>query len=78
MRRARANHCNFGSPWRKKSLVGVGDEGQRYKVTYRDGAGTPRTFGYAGTIEGAETMVKSIRLHPSWCKPKIVDREDRG
>lgn len=70
-----ANGRATASPWCRHSLVGTGDRGQRYKVTYRDGAGTLRTFGYVGSIEGAALMVKSINLHPSWHKPKIVDRE---
>lgn len=73
MTRPRANLRNFGSPWRMRSLVGVPD-GQRYRVIYKDGEGTRRTFGWAGTAEAANKMVNAIRKHPSWRSPKIIDR----
>ncbi len=76
MNRPHANHRNVRSPWRKKSLVGVA-AGQRYQVTYRDGLGTRRTFGWAGTEQAAQAMVRAIEKHSAWRSAKIIDTEAR-
>lgn len=54
----------------------VGDKGQRYVVNYRESEGGQwRCFGYSNTKEGADAMVKSIKAHPTWDSPKIIDRQ---
>jgi hypothetical protein len=49
---------------------------QRFEVTYRDPKTVVRKiFGWCDTMEGAEAMRESIRLHPGMEQPKIRDRE---
>jgi hypothetical protein len=45
-------------------------------VTYRDPeTGERKVFGWSSTMEGAESMMASIHLHPSMGSPSIRDRE---
>jgi len=60
-----------------KHLVGVGDRGQKYKVTFSNRYDDKRrTFGWSKTTEGAQSMVDSINMHPSMTSPRIIDREN--
>ncbi len=54
----------------------VGDRGQRYQVTYLEGRIGRRIFGWSETPEGAESMADSIRKHPTWSQPVIIDRDE--
>ena len=44
----------------------VGDHGQQYEVTYFDPVANARkVFGWSNTAEGAQSMARSVELHPS-------------
>lgn len=54
----------------------VGDRGQRYEVTFFNPATfTRQVFGWSDDPEGANDMVASIKLHPVWEQPRIIDRK---
>lgn len=53
----------------------VGDNGQRYEVSFLDGDGKRQVMGWSNTWEGAMTMSRSIELHPVWNTPE-KDRQE--
>lgn len=54
----------------------VGDNGQRYEVSYFCSADNKRkVFGWAEVLDGAEVFFKSINLHPTMSCPKVRDRK---
>jgi hypothetical protein len=56
-------------------ICGVGDNGQRYEITYFDPDEEARkVFGWSETIEGARNFAEAINLHPSMTLPIIRDR----
>lgn len=58
------------------SMVGVGDRGQRYQVTFFNPATFRRqVLGWCETIEGADSLAAGIKSHPVWELPEIEDRK---
>lgn len=53
----------------------VGDRGQRYEVRFKDAIDLERIFGWSDTLGGAQAMFDSIKAHPTWNTPTIIDRE---
>jgi hypothetical protein len=56
----------------------VGDRGQRYEVSFEDVGGKRMVFGWSDDMAGAERMMASIRLHPTWVQPAVRDRSADG
>lgn len=53
----------------------VGDEGQRFEVTYYDPADdTRKIYGWTDNNDAACQMGNAIDRHPSWCWPHVTDR----
>lgn len=53
----------------------VGDQGQRYEVTFVNPAsGARQVAGWSETRAGADRLVRGINAHPSWHSPEIKDR----
>ncbi len=60
-----------------KPHTNVGDQGQRYQVTYLNpDTRSRKTFGWSDTLPGVNRMCNSINLHPSMHLPLIIDREE--
>ncbi|HEY0684691.1 MAG TPA: hypothetical protein VGD45_20310 [Steroidobacter sp.] len=57
-----------------KPHTNVGDRGQPYEVTYDDGEGNRKVFGWAETTDNVASMMESIELHPTWHSPQWRDR----
>lgn len=56
----------------------VGDRGQRYEITYRDGrTAERRTLGWCETREKADMIVLAMSSHPTWSAFEIEDRSER-
>lgn len=54
----------------------VGDQGQRYEVSYFDlDTRQRKVFGWSNNLIGARVMCRSIRMHPAWEAPEIKDRK---
>jgi hypothetical protein len=54
----------------------VGDNGQRYEVSYFDpSANVRKIFGWSDEIASAQVMAGNVEKHPSWSYPQIRDRE---
>lgn len=60
------------SSWR--GIPGALDTGQRYKVTYCDGTGLRRVYGYSDDLGEARKFADRIRQNRSFGRVKIVDR----
>lgn len=56
------------------TIPGKRDAGQRFVVTYKDGAGTRRVYGCTDCREVAESFVDQIKQRPAWRAPRIRDR----
>ena len=54
--------------------LNTGDKGQRYEVRFTDGDGKRRTFGWTNEADGG-ALVRSIKLHPVWHSPVVIDRK---
>lgn len=62
----------------KSSMRGGGprtDTGQRYVVTYKDGMGERRQYGFTDDIVQARSWVGKIAANPVFTKPHITDRQ---
>lgn len=55
-------------------LPGSQDEGQRYAVTYRDGLGTKRYYGFTDDTEEAARLLAAVRADSRWRGARIRDR----
>ena len=53
----------------------VGDRGQRYEVSASNPDGSSICIGWSDTVEGTESLVEGVLLHPSMHSPKVVDRQ---
>lgn len=59
--------------------IKTGDKGQRYEIRCcMNEQSVESAFGWTDVYEVAETMVESIKLHPCWHSPRIVDRHKKG
>lgn len=57
-------------------LPHVGDQGQRYQVTFFDpSTGTRKTLGWCEDPYVAKQMRKMVVNHPHWLYPEILDRQ---
>lgn len=71
-RRFTRAHCSdavWGSP-----PGGTRDQGQRYRVTYCDGPGTRRVYGFTEALDEARDWVRKVEAHPVFHSPKLRDR----
>lgn len=57
-----------------KPHTNVGDRGQPYEVTFDDGDGNRKVFGWAETTNAVAQLMRSIELHPAWHSPQWRDR----
>lgn len=55
---------------------GERDSGQRFVVTYRDGLGTRRAFGFTDDPAKAQGWLRQIDRHPVFTSGKLVDRSE--
>ena len=56
-------------------MLGVGDKGQRYEITYRDiDTNERKVFGWSDDVAGIQAMHNSILRHPSMADPETRDR----
>ena len=53
---------------------GWSDNGERYVVSYVDGTGQRRDFGFTDSLDEARGWVKKIKEHPMWDAAKIRER----
>ncbi len=60
-----------------KPHTNVGDQGQRYEVSYKDPTGERKVFGWSKNRRGVSTMIEAIVAHPSMSAPKTFDRTDK-
>lgn len=67
---------HFGALERSESLREPGDRGQRYEVTYNDGTGRRRTFGWSHDLIGVDAMRRAIIAHRQWHSPVVTDRQN--
>ncbi len=58
-----------------RGIPGQRDKGERYMVTYLDGVGERREFGFTNDHRLARTWVTRIDANPVWSEPVIVDRK---
>lgn len=56
----------------------IGDQGQRYEVRAKNEVGKQVVIGWAETSEGVAALKKSVKLHPSFHSPKVIDRKKQG
>lgn len=50
------------------------DRGERYRVTFRDGMGTRRIFGYTNDEAEARQFCAKVYSNPMWTDARISDR----
>lgn len=53
---------------------GWSDNGERYIVSYADGGGLRRPYGYTNSVDEAREWAKKIKENPAWDAVKIRDR----
>ena len=53
----------------------VGDKGQRYEVQGTNDFGHQVVIGWAEAKEGVAALVNSVKLHPTYHNPKVIDRQ---
>lgn len=54
---------------------GSRDEGQRYAVTYHDGVGTKREYGFTDDQDQAMGWLSILRADTRWSRAAIKDRK---
>lgn len=64
---------NMNHPY-QSSILGKRDCGQRFMVTYLDGLGKRRIYGFADDRDVAECYVDQIKRNPAWHGARIRDR----
>lgn len=53
----------------------VGDQGQRYEISYYDPSKKRRcVMGWAKTMGGVKDFMNCIKLHPTMTEPEFKDR----
>lgn len=59
------------------SQVPVGDQGQRYEVSFYDPHTCMRqVLGWTDHLEGVQALTACINLHPRWEQPEVKDRQN--
>ena len=71
-RQAAQLHNSRRSGWRQP---GARDDGQRYIVSYVDGTGQRRDYGFTDVLGVAQSWVLKIERNPLWGAPLIRDRK---
>lgn len=75
MRRTKQRVNSYKSPYR--NIQGARDTGQRYVVSYQDGIGERKDYGFTDSLEAAQGWVEQLGRRPSWSHVRIRDRGEK-